>query len=290
MVDLHIHTDASADGQHTPADIFEMSHALGLRCIAFADHNTLASLPVGFELSQKTGVEFIPAVEINTELNGVDIHMLGYGVDPFDKPTSAWFADIAAVFAEIAHRRTRRFNDLGLELTWERVHKHAGGKMPTASSFYEAIVENPANHHHPLIEPYRTGAKCDNRYVHFYFEVLANGGPADVGDAALPALDTIARLRSLHIVPVVAHPRDLSEAALREMIVAGLLGVEAYCSYHDAPRGAHWRSLADRYGLLYTAGSDFHGRAIKAAVKLGEIEHNDYIVAQRLREAIAALA
>ncbi|HPM76968.1 MAG TPA: PHP domain-containing protein [bacterium] len=290
MVDLHIHTDASADGQHSPMEIFTMSRALGLRCVAFADHNTLASLAQGFVLARETGVEFIPAVEINTELNGVDIHLLGYGVDPFDEQTRLWFDEIATVFADVARRRTQRFNELGLELTWERVNRHAGGKMPTASSFYEAIVENPLNHHHPLIEPYRTGPQSDNRYVHFYFEVLANGGPADIGDAALPVLDVIARLRALRIVPVVAHPRELSEAALREMIAAGLLGVEAYCSYHDAAQGAHWRGLTDRYGLLYTTGSDFHGRAIKPAVKLGEIEHNDYIVARRLREAIAALA
>ena len=189
----------------------------------------------------------------------------------------------------MAVRRVARFVALGLRLTIEQVERRAHGKLPTGSSFLDALAEDAGNREHPLVRPYLQGPKAENPYVNFYFDTMCNGGPADVGEAALPVIDCLARLRAIKAAPVVAHPRDLAEADLRVMVDAGLMGVEAFCSYHDAASARRWRDLAARYGLLVTAGSDFHGVRTKATVRLGGIDGNDDALAQRLREAIAAL-
>jgi hypothetical protein len=89
---------------------------------------------------------------------------------------------------------------------------------------------------------------------------------------------------------VAGHPRDLPESDLRKLIDAGLLGVEAICSYHDAATAARWIETADRFGLFHTAGSDFHGVRTKATVKMGDLPGADWRIVERLRAAIANLA
>jgi predicted metal-dependent phosphoesterase TrpH len=290
MIDLHVHTDASADAQHSPAELFAMAQALGLRCLAFADHNTIAALPAGLRLARATGVEFIGAVELNTHLDGRELHLLGYGVDPAAPAVRAWFDEIDAMFRRQTERRVARFVELGFALTVDDVRRVAGSRLPTGSSFLDALAATPANREHPLLRPYLVGPKAANRYVNFYFEVMAGDGPANVGDESLPVRDAIARLRAVGAAPVAAHPRDLPEAEFRKLIDAGLLGVEAICSYHDAATAQRWRGLAARYGVLHTAGSDFHGVRTKAGVKLGDLPGAGYDLVERLREALDDLS
>ena len=283
MIDLHIHTTASADAHHPPREIFAMSRDLELRCIAFADHNTIDSVPEGLALRSEFGVDFITGVELNTDLDGRDIHLLGYGFDPGNPALHEWFGEIRARFRKVAVRRVARFVALGLRLTIEQVERRAHGKLPTGSSFLDALAEDAGNREHPLVRPYLQGPKAENPYVNFYFDTMCNF--RGMRDDAAEHL----KVACCKAAPVVAHPRDLAEADLRVMVDAGLMGVEAFCSYHDAASARRWRDLAARYGLLVTAGSDFHGVRTKATVRLGGIDGNDDALAQRLREAIAAL-
>ncbi|MHA1566214.1 MAG: PHP domain-containing protein [Alphaproteobacteria bacterium] len=289
MIDLHIHTNASADAQHTPDEIFSMSRDLGLRCVAFADHNTINAIAQGLVLAQETGIEFITGVELNTQLQGRDVHLLGYGFDPNDEHLRDWFAEINQRFWNVAADRVERFVSLGLNINMEQVRRHAKGRLPTGSSFLDALAEDDSNRQHPLVQLYLTGEKAQNPYVNFYFDTMCNGGPADVDEAALPVLTSIQRFLALGAVPVVAHPRDLAEDDLRTMVEAGLMGVEAICSYHDEATTTHWRKMAAKYGLLITAGSDFHGRLFKADVGLGGIVGNEYELVEKLRAAIDSL-
>jgi predicted metal-dependent phosphoesterase TrpH len=286
MIDLHVHTAASADAQHAPRELFAMARELNLRTIAFADHNTLAALPEGLALAAETGIEFIPAVELNTELDGRELHLLGYGIAPESLDVQQWFAEIKQLFLRQAERRVTRLRELGFRLTLEAVQHYAAGRLPTGSSFLDALNAEPANHRHPLLAPYREGPKAADAYVNFYFEVLAKGGPADVGAESLPFREAVSRLRDLRAVPVLAHPRDLPPPEWEQAVAAGLRGVEAICSYHDEKTARHWIAAAARVHLLHTAGSDFHGLKTKANVKLGHLPGADDSIVERLREAM----
>lgn len=289
MIDLHIHTEASADAQHTPRELFAMARELGLHTIAFADHNTLAALPAGRALADESGIEFIPAVELNTELDGRELHLLGYGLDCAAPDVGRWFDEIEQLFWRQAERRVERLRELGLAVTLEDVRRFAAGRLPTGSSFLDALNADPANHRHSLLAPYREGPKAADAYVNFYFDVLAKGGPADVESESLPFREAVARLRDLHAAPVLAHPRELPPPEWARAVAAGLLGVEAICSYHDDKTAERWIAAAARAGLLHTAGSDFHGLKTKATVKMGHLPGADYAIVERLREAMASV-
>ena len=66
-------------------------------------------------------------------------------------------------------------------------------------------------------------------------------------------------------VPILAHPilYHMSDSRLdtltRELKEAGLVGLEAIYSTYDASEERQMRRLAEKYGLLVSGGSDFHG-------------------------------
>jgi predicted metal-dependent phosphoesterase TrpH len=113
MIDLHIHTTASSDGQHGPEEIFEMARELKLEAIAFADHNSVASVGEGLRISPEFGIEFIPAIEINTHYKGYDFHLLGYFIDPRDERLLRWLSGLEGKVKRQIRQRVRRLRELG---------------------------------------------------------------------------------------------------------------------------------------------------------------------------------
>ena len=74
-------------------------------------------------------------------------------------------------------------------------------------------------------------------------------------------------------VPVLAHPfLNLNEMQLTELLPKahekGLIGMECYYSEYDAETTQKALDLADKFHLLYSGGSDFHG-GNKPHIQLG---------------------
>jgi predicted metal-dependent phosphoesterase TrpH len=68
-------------------------------------------------------------------------------------------------------------------------------------------------------------------------------------------------IRAAGGIPVLAHPSYVAdpEAMVAELVPAGLAGVEVYYREYGPAEIERFRSLATRYGLLLTGGTDFHG-------------------------------
>jgi predicted metal-dependent phosphoesterase TrpH len=94
----------------------------------------------------------------------------------------------------------------------------------------------------------------------------------------------IERIKELRGIPILAHPSDTGEENIRQLIGAGLEGLEVYSPYHDPREQEAFRALAERHGLLVTAGSDFHGKGVKPDVELGEVGGNHYEILRKLKE------
>jgi 3',5'-nucleoside bisphosphate phosphatase len=287
VIDLHIHTNASADGQHSPDEIVSMAAELGLSAIAFADHNTIGSVAEGAALCADAGIDFINSIELNTDHLGMDLHLLGYGFDLLDLKFTVWIDRLKKQAMKRARAWADKMNELGLRLDFERVQKLSGESLPTGSSFLRAIAEHPENLHHPLAEPYLPGGiKSQNPYVLFYFEVMAEG-PAKVDAKLLTTIEAIETLSGFGAIPVLAHPNNLEASTIDPLVKSGLRGIEAISSYHDDPTTARHIEYAKSRKLIMTAGSDFHGVTFKKDVKLGGISGNDRAIYERLIEALA---
>jgi len=75
--DLHIHSDLSPCGNSdmTPNNIINMSYIKGLNIISVTDHNTAGNLPSLMAVCEKTGIKFIPGIEVTTR---EEVHVLCY--------------------------------------------------------------------------------------------------------------------------------------------------------------------------------------------------------------------
>lgn len=286
MIDLHIHTTASSDGQHTPEEIFVMARELGLKALAFADHNTAAGITKGLELSEKTGIEFLPCIEINSTYDDMDLHLLAYGIDPDSGPFKEWMTRIEAGKWAQSRERLEKLNNIGFVLDWEDVMKVSEGRIPTGNSYLKALLSRPENKGDKRLMEFVDGDRSDSPYLNFYLDYFKGGSPAFVPLKETMSVETIAKIKDLGAIPVLAHPSDTPDETVGRLIESGLMGLEVYSTYHDEESTAHFLETAKSHNLLITAGSDFHGEAIKPGIKLGGIPCKSYELFEALKEAI----
>ena len=284
MIDLHIHTNASSDGQHPPGEILKMARQKGLRAIAFADHNTVDNVEEGFRLSAKWGIEFLPCMELNTLHHNLDLHILAYFIDPRSSELQSWLEEIRQKKVEQAKRRMEKLNESGFFFTEGDLQKYSDGRIPTGMSYLKAILSHRENQSDPRLRPYIDGTRSNSPYVNFYRDYLRGGKPAFVPMEDVSTIAAIQKIKGMGGIPVLAHPSDTGEENILHLVQNGLEGLEVYSPYHNPQQQEAFRVFAESNGLLITAGSDFHGKEIKPDVDLGQVDGDHYDLVLKLKK------
>lgn len=258
-VDLHCHSTAS-DGTFAPRAVVQLAKDSGLSALALTDHDTVAGVAEASDAARELGIDFLPGIEISAEFpHPGTLHILGYGVDP-SSPTLQSLTETL-----VAGRDTRnpkivaKLNELGVAITMDEVEAHAGG----------AVVGRP----HIAAVLVRKGYVSSVKQA--FDKYLAQGAPAYFDKERLTPRQAIERIRASHGVAVLAHPiqlRTTNDAQLdrvvKDLVDLGLEGIEVLHSDHAEPDIARYRAIAQRYNLLTTGGSDFHGTN-KTDIRLG---------------------
>jgi predicted metal-dependent phosphoesterase TrpH len=249
--DLHTHSVRS-DGHHTPSEVVAMAREAGLAGMALTDHDTGDGIAEALAAGEELGIEVVPGTEFSAELDGRSVHVLAYWLDHTEPVLAAELARLRDTRTDRAHRIVANFNDLGIPITFARVAELAAGAPIGRPHLAQAVVE--------------VGACADEREV--FDRYLADGGPADAPKYAVDPVRAVELLRGAGGVVVLAHPalfgardggEEMPEATVREMVEAGLAGIEARHPAHTAAAIDRWTDLARRSGLIVTAGSDHHG-------------------------------
>lgn len=256
-IDLHTHSLRS-DGALSPAELVRRAAERGVRIQALADHDTLSGIAEARAAGERAGVRVIPAVELNTESEWGDVHVLAYFVDPADAALEERLRRLREERGRRIERMVEKLNALGYPLSIERVREIArGGAAPPA----DAETGLP-----PLGRPHLAQALFEAGHVPSYdaaFDTLIRkDSPAYVPRVGLAPLEAVALARAHGAVPSLAHPGTVPrlDDALPRLVEAGLAGLECYYGSHAPERTAHYLRLAARYDLIPTGGSDFHGR------------------------------
>ena len=248
-VDLHSHTTAS-DGTFTPRELVQEAVRRGVRALALTDHDSTDGIaPALDEAARHPLLEIVPGIEINCDVEGAEIHVLGYCMDY----GAAWFQDFCARQREErrtrVHRMAERLAALGLPIDAERVFAIVREGSAGRPHVAQVMVERGY---------VKTVREAFDRY-------LGSGKPAHVPRVKLSPADAVRLIRRAGGVPVLAHPglADRDEL-IPELIAAGLMGIESYYPEHSAAQtGAYVQICKDR-GLVATGGSDFHGPRVRA--------------------------
>src|SRR5437763_16102846 len=76
-IDLHTHSTAS-DGIYSPTELLHRAKDIGLRVLALTDHDTTGGLDEAAQAARALDIDFIPGIEITTDVSGGEVHVLGY--------------------------------------------------------------------------------------------------------------------------------------------------------------------------------------------------------------------
>lgn len=283
-IDLHMHSMYSDDGEYTPTQLVNMCHDAGIKIMAIADHNWIKANKEASERCKELGMTYIPAIEIDCTYKGINLHVVGYGIDDsevFNKLGES----IETQEQTCSLKKLELTNKLGFELTKDQLDALSTNGVYTGEMFAEALLKDPRYTESDLLKPYREGGKrSDNPYVNFYWDYYAQGKPCYT-EIKFPTLEETIKLIKKHGgVSVLAHPGNNLKGQFEvfdEMVKLGIDGVECFSSYHPEEVNNYFYNKAKELNVLYTCGSDFHGKT-KPAIHLGgngctvpeEIEEN----------------
>jgi predicted metal-dependent phosphoesterase TrpH len=249
-VDLHCHSTAS-DGTLPPREVVRLAKVSGLVGLSLTDHDTVAGINDAQDEAQQLELQFISGIEIScTFPSPGTLHMLGYGVDPDSPVLREMMRQLIDARDNRNPRIIAKLNELGVAITMDELNAEARG----------AVVGRP----HIAAILHRRGYVSSIKQA--FDKYLAQGAPAYFDKERLPpqrALELIDRSGGL---AVLAHPiqlRTTNDAELdrvvKDLVDLGLAGIETIHSDHDFSMVEKCTRLAERYNLLQTGGSDFHG-------------------------------
>lgn len=271
-LDLHMHTNISGDGEFSPRELMKQCRDADVRVAAIADHNAVRGVAEGLEAASEYGVTLIPAVELDCEFEGVNLHLLGYWIDPSHEGFARAEQNILEQERAAALRRIELVAAQGIYLDRQEILRCADNGVVTGELIGELALARAENQENPLLAPYRTGgARADNPLVNFYWDFCAQGKPAYVPILFPSLAEAAALVRKSGGVPVLAHPAcNLGKNAdlFRRIIQQGVAGAEVFSSYHTPEETAFYLALAEELGAALTCGSDYHGK-IKPKIQLG---------------------
>lgn len=248
-IDLHTHSTAS-DGLFSPTELLRLAHETDLRVLALTDHDTTEGLAEAATAAADQAIEFIPGIELSLDIDGSEIHMLGYYLE-YERPA---FQETLKILRDARIHRGERIVELlnkqGVHITWEHVREIAQGAVG---------------------RPHIAQALIDAGYVQSVPEAfekyLGSHCPAYIPRRKLAPQDAIRLILSANGQPVLAHPLTVPGLTklrqwLPDLVTAGLVGLETYYGPYTDDEVQLLHDLADEYKLIPTGGSDYHGPGI----------------------------
>jgi len=252
-IDLHVHTTAS-DGSLTPSQVVRYAKEKGLKAIAFTDHDTIEGNEEALKAGKAEALEVIPGIEISVDHSPGSLHMLGYFINSRDATLNEKLSLLQDSRADRNPRIIARLNELGLALTYDEVVEASGGGQVGRPHIAQVLVKKG----------------YINNLQEAFDKYLGKGAPAYFDKFRLGPEEAIAMIITAGGIPVLSHPFTLHckspdelESLVKKLAAQGLEGLEVYYSEHDERQTSHYYSLAKRYNLLITGGSDFHGKNVK---------------------------
>lgn len=244
--DFHNHSTAS-DGRLTPSQLVDKAAANGVRILALTDHDSTEGIAEARAAAERhLGFILIPGVELSTDIEGDEVHVLGYlTYEALANPElQAELARFRAGRFERGRLMTEKLAALGLPVSWERVLEIAGEASVGRPHVARAMVE--AGHVASIQEAF-------DRYI-------GRDGPAYVEREKMTPEEAVRTLRRFGAPPVLAHPSYIRtlETVLPALKAAGLVGMEVYYRDYDEALIEKLEKLARQYDLLPLGGSDYH--------------------------------
>lgn len=272
LIDLHTHT-TSSDGDLTAVELIELAKRCNIGTLAITDHDSIDGIkPLDKAEIEKTyGIKLINGIEVAAKVPVGLMHILGYDFDldneSFNKKLIELKENSIVSTLRIIEQIKKDYNIVFSEEDINELINlphHIGrpdiAKLCIKYGYAESVSDAFKKY---LIDAYNKNRKYSRkmRYEECINLILNSGG-----------------------IPVLAHPKslELEDSGLilliEKLITCGLQGIEVYHSSHTKEEREFYMDIANRYGLLVSGGSDYHGKSVKPEIELGSGTNNNVLV------------
>lgn len=263
-IDMHTHTNYS-DGDLSPEKLIRLAIDKRIGTLAITDHDTIEGIKKvnrNENIIVDSGIEIINGIELSAKTDKGRMHILGYGIDLKNKALNKKMIDL-------------KDNSINSVLSiMEQIKRDYGIRFG-----YDDIKEL-VNANHNLGRPdlaklcvkYGYATSSQDAFDKYLIDAYNKTRQTSKG---LQYQECLELIKNSGGIPVLAHPKslELSEKEflilLKEMISCGLKGIEVYHSSHSKEEMNYYLKIANKYGLLISGGSDFHGKSVKPDIELG---------------------
>lgn len=249
IADLHIHSYYS-DGTMTPEDILSLALTKGVGLIAIADHDILEGSLKLQKLCSNYDIHYLPAVELDSLDNGIDIHILGYGMNLLDKEFYSFVKKNRIMLDNVSIKLIEKMQLDYDCITLSDYTKYSYDRQKGGWKALHYFCEKG------LTKSLKEGLKFYPQYRCFYNCV------------EFPTVSVVAQyIHNAGGKAILAHPGEIikeidithfKEEILR-LVNCGLDGIECYYPSHTNDITNVCLEICKDNDLLITAGSDCHG-------------------------------
>lgn len=252
-IDLHMHTYYS-DGQYSPDELMMKVKEAEIDIVSITDHDTVDGISEAIESGKKYGIEVIPGLEISSDIRDREVHILAYFFDQNNKELEDYLKFFRAERIKRAIRIIDKLNALNLPLELEDVmtiaRNSAVGRPHIAKAlFQKGLVSN---------------------YFEAFSKYIGNGCPAYERKVHVSPRSAFKIISDAGGLSFLAHPGNLPDTIMVELIEAGLDGIEVLHPSHLPYQIKHYRGIVNEFFLLESGGSDFHGGERNDYANLGK--------------------
>jgi len=248
-IDLHTHTTAS-DGIKSPLELIDFARDNDLIAMVIADHDTVDGLPEAIDHARDMELDFIPGIEFSLESENGTFHLVSFWIDHNNRPLQDCVNRLAELRSTRAKRIVQDLNIHNINISYDEVLETANGGVIGKPHIARVLVKHGYS---PSVKD-------------VFKMYLEEGKPGHVKKEKVSLEEAVRLTLNAGGIPIVAHPGSLEyndfddfEDMLRGFIDKGVMGIEAYAEMHSPEEVAEFSRLADKYDLLVSGGSDFHG-------------------------------
>lgn len=273
-VDLHVHS-AKSDGSLSPSDLVSYAIKKGLTAFALTDHDTVDGIEEALNAAKGTDITVIPGIELSTEYEGKDIHIVGLMIEK-EEPA---FRNKIQEFVHSRELRNQKMcqklTEAGMPLAYEELLKEFPNAVITRAHYAQILLKKGYT---------KSLKEAFERYI-------GDHSPCFIPREKVTPEDGVKLILSAKGIPVLAHPIQYGMGDMRLQLLidrmkeAGLQALEAIYCTHSPSEEAQMKALAKKNGLLISGGSDFHGNA-KPNLEIGTGYGSLYIPKEVLDDLI----
>ncbi|MFA8343149.1 MAG: PHP domain-containing protein [Rhodothermaceae bacterium] len=241
-IDLHIHTTYS-DGIYTPFQIVKKAKDAGIDTISITDHDSVNGIEGAIMFGNEIGVTVIPGLEISTDIEDQEVHILGYFIDHNSEELRKYLSFFRDERLERAKRMVKKLNKLNVDINLEEILERAKNSAVGRPHIATALVE---------------AGYCKSYYDAFA-RYIGDEGPAYERKIHVSPQSALKLIKDAGGLSFIAHPGKIKESILQTLINFGVDGIEVIHPSHSGEDVKFYRGIIDQYWLLESGGSDFHG-------------------------------